>query len=129
MIELTIVSEYANIFCVSASTSASKLLTEIRASSGLSQAELARRASMTRSVINAYERGSRQPSVEAMARLATAGGYQLSLSPRPAPKDPQRASRILEQVVGLAEMLPYKPADKVEAAPLPPVGSVGRAAR
>ena len=37
----------------------------MRSRRGLTQAELARAAGMTRSVVNAYERGRRQPSVEA----------------------------------------------------------------
>ena len=102
-------------------TTASQLLASIRTATGLSQAELARRASMTRSVVNAYEHGSRQPSVEAMARLAMAGGYELTLAARDVPVDPTRASRTLSQVVDLAELLPYKPSLELMVAPLPPV--------
>ncbi|MBJ7348953.1 MAG: helix-turn-helix transcriptional regulator [Thermoleophilaceae bacterium] len=114
---------------MSQATTASKLLSSIRAATGLSQAELARRANMTRSVVNAYEHGSRQPSVEAMARIAMAGGYELTLAARRPPVDPVRASRILTQVVDLAALLPYEPSLQLEAAPLPPFESSDRRKR
>ena len=47
---------------------APELIGEIRRRSGLTQAELARRAGLPRSVLNAYERGRRQPGVDALAR-------------------------------------------------------------
>ncbi|MFY9487221.1 MAG: helix-turn-helix transcriptional regulator [Solirubrobacterales bacterium] len=85
------------------------LVREIREASGLKQAELARRAGMPRSVLSAYESGTRQPSVEAISRIARAGGMQLSLSPRVETVDPARAGRLLEQVLELAEALPFSP--------------------
>jgi transcriptional regulator with XRE-family HTH domain len=99
---------------------AATLLRDVRRASGISQAELARRAGMTRSVVNAYERGTRQPSVAALTRLAAAGGFELTLARRQPPVDPSRAGRILEQVLGLAEQLPYRPGIGPEVAPLPP---------
>lgn len=85
------------------------VLDEILAKSGLSQAELARRAGMPRSVVNAYVRGKREPGSDALARLASAGGFDLALSRRKPPVDAERASRILVQVLELAEALPYRP--------------------
>ncbi len=82
---------------------------EILERSGLSQAELARRACMPRSVVNAYVRGKREPGADALARLAAAGGFDLTLSSREPPVDPARASKILVQVLELAEALPYRP--------------------
>ncbi|HEY5815610.1 MAG TPA: helix-turn-helix transcriptional regulator [Solirubrobacterales bacterium] len=82
---------------------------EILRRSGLSQAELARRAGMPRSVVNAYVRGKREPGADALARLAAAGGFDLQLSPRKPPVDPERASKILVQVLELAEALPFRP--------------------
>ena len=79
------------------------------ANSGLSQAELARRAGMPRSVVNAYVRGKREPGADALARLAAAGGFDLTLVSRRPPVDVERASRILVQVLELAEALPYRP--------------------
>lgn len=82
---------------------------EILNRSGLSQAELARRAGMPRSVVNAYVRNKREPGADALARLAAAGGFDLTLSPRKPPVDVERASRILVQVLELAEALPFRP--------------------
>jgi transcriptional regulator with XRE-family HTH domain len=85
------------------------LARDILVGSGLSQAELARRAGMPRSVVNAYVRGKREPGSDALTRLAAAGGFDLTLSPRRPPVDAERASRILVQVLELAEALPYRP--------------------
>jgi transcriptional regulator with XRE-family HTH domain len=82
---------------------------EILSRSGLTQAELARRAGMPRSVVNAYVRGKREPGADALARLAAAGGLKLQLAPRRPPVDVDRASRILVQVLELAEALPFRP--------------------
>lgn len=86
--------------------------------SGLSQAELARRAGMPRSVLNAYLRGSREPGAEALGKLAGAAGFDLSLVPRRPPVDPERAGEILVQVLDLAEALPYRPRAGMESPPL-----------
>lgn len=85
------------------------LAEQILVQSGLSQAELARRAGLPRSVVNAYVRGTREPGAEAIARLAAAGGLELKLDRRRPPVDPERAGRILVQVLELAEALPFKP--------------------
>ncbi|HET7053759.1 MAG TPA: helix-turn-helix transcriptional regulator [Solirubrobacterales bacterium] len=90
------------------------LAREILDGSGLSQAELARRAGMSRSVVNAYVRGKREPGLDALARLAAAGGFDLALSPRTAPVDAERASKILVQVLELAEALPYRPKPELD---------------
>src|ERR1043166_5926238 len=85
------------------------LVEQIRAQSGLSQAELARRAGMPRSVVNAYVKGAREPGVEALSRLAVAGGLELKVNRRKPPVDAERAGRILIQVLELAEALPFRP--------------------
>ena len=64
---------------------------------------------MPRSVLNAYERGHRQPSVAALDRIATAAGLELRVAPRVATVDDERAGRILSQVLELAESLPTAP--------------------
>lgn len=87
---------------------APELIGEIRRRSGLRPAELARRAGLTRSVVSAYEHGRRQPGVDALARLASAGGLELRLGPSAPPVDPARAARILAQVLDLAEALPAR---------------------
>jgi transcriptional regulator with XRE-family HTH domain len=85
------------------------LTAQIRTRSGLSQAELGRRAGLPRSVVNAYLKGSREPGADALARLAAAGGFELRLGRRQPPVDAERAGRILVQVLELAEALPFRP--------------------
>ena len=92
---------------VAIEAAAGELIGEIRRRSGLRQAELARRAGLSRSVVSAYERGRRQPGVDALARLAAAAGLRLELG-RIDPVDPVRAGRILSQVLDLAESLPTR---------------------
>ena len=94
------------------------LAEQIRAKSGLSQAELARRAGLPRSVVNAYLKGTRDPGVEALSRLAAAGGFELGLDRRKPPVDAKRAGRILVQVLELAEALPYRPRPDLDYPPL-----------
>jgi len=86
---------------------ASWLLRSSRARAGISQAELARRAHVPRTVVNAYERGTRQPAADTLALLLAAMGAELEA--RQVPKiDVERNARILEQVLDLAERLPAR---------------------
>src|SRR5687768_2669692 len=84
---------------------ASDLLIEARRRAGLTQAELARRAGVTRSVLNTYERGRREPGAETLNAILLAAGFELSLKPV---IDLERNARILSDVLGLAWSLPYK---------------------
>jgi transcriptional regulator with XRE-family HTH domain len=86
-----------------------RIVEEIRDRSGLTQAELARRSGLPRSVVNAYLKGHREPGADALARLAAAGGFELRLDRRKPPVDAERAGRILVQVLELAEALPFRP--------------------
>ncbi len=99
-------------------TSALSLIGKIQRQSGLSQAELARRAGIPRSVLNAYIRGSREPGADALLRIAVAGGMDLRAEPREPPVDPRRASHILVQVLELAEALPFRPRAEMQFPPL-----------
>jgi transcriptional regulator with XRE-family HTH domain len=101
------------------------LVREIQRRSGLSQAELARRAGIPRSVLNVYLRGNREPGAEALMRIAAAGGFELELGRRGTPVDPDRAGRILTQVLELAEALPFRPQAEM---PYPPLAERLRAA-
>jgi len=98
--------------------SAAALVAEILQKSGLTQAELARRAGLQRSVLNAYLHGHREPGVDALLRIAGAAGVKLELEERRPPVDPQRAGYILNQVLGLAEALPYRPRAEMAYPPL-----------
>ena len=111
------VSEFANIAFVNTPTSS--LLEEIQRRSGLSQAELARRAGLPRSVINTYLRGHREAGADALLRIAAAGGFELRIAPRTPPVDPKRAGRRLAQVLELAEALPFRRERKLRYPKLP----------
>jgi transcriptional regulator with XRE-family HTH domain len=101
-----------------APTSTVSLIDEIQRRSGLSQAELARRAGIPRSVLNAYLRGGREPGTDALLQIAAAAGLSLRLDHRRPPVDPDRASRILVQVLELAEALPFRPRAEMQFPPL-----------
>lgn len=98
--------------------SAAELIADLLDRSGLSQAELARRAGLQRSVLNAYLRGHREPGADALLRIAAAAGMKLGIEKRKPPVDPERASKILVQVLGLAEALPYRPRAEMAYPPL-----------
>ncbi len=61
---------------------AGALLRDARCRCGLTQAELARRAGVTQSVVSAYESGARQPSLPTLARLVAATGLELAVDLR-----------------------------------------------
>lgn len=94
------------------------LVEDVLGRSGLSQAELARRVGIPRSVLNVYLHGHREPGADALMRIAGAGGYELTLSERRAPVDAERAGKILVQVLELAEALPYRPRAELDAPPI-----------
>lgn len=100
------------------SSSAASLVQMALDQSGLSQAELARRAGISRSVLNAYLKGHREPGADALLRLVSAAGGKLELGKHKPPVDPVRAGKILMQVLGLAEALPYRPRAEMAYPPL-----------
>lgn len=63
-------------------TRSASLLREARKKAGLSQAELARRAGVTQSVVSAYESATRQPSLAMLDRLVSATGMVLEMKLR-----------------------------------------------
>lgn len=70
---------------------ASQLLRDARKRSRLTQAELGRRADVPQSVISAYEAARREPSIDMLARLVSAAGFDLAVGLVPAqPKSPLR---------------------------------------
>jgi transcriptional regulator with XRE-family HTH domain len=95
---------------------------EIWRNSGLRQAELARRAGLPRSVLNAYIHGSRRPRTDVLMRIVAAGGLELKLTPRTPPVDAQKANWKLQQVIDLAEALPFRPRKGLEFPGLPQPG-------
>ncbi len=59
------------------------ILKEARTKAGLSQQELARRAGTSQPAVARIERGLSSPSVDTLARLLAAAGFELALSLRP----------------------------------------------
>ncbi len=97
---------------------AAELIDEIGRRSGLRHSELARRAGLDKSVLSAYARGRRQPSVAALARIARGAGLQLELSPALEAESLERQAEILEMVLDLACSLPFKGRGELEYPPL-----------
>jgi transcriptional regulator with XRE-family HTH domain len=97
---------------------AGELIAEIRRTAGLSQAELARRCGVPRSVLSAYEHGRRQPSVAALARIARAAGMELQISPLSDEAALARAGRVLIDVIELADRMPSRRRGELTYPPL-----------
>jgi len=81
-------------------------LRELRLRAGRKQADVATAAGIPASVLSAYERGRRDPGLQAVSRILDALGLQVRFVPR---LDPAEQARILVQVLELAEALPYEP--------------------
>jgi len=97
---------------------AADLIAQIRQTSGLSQAELARRSGLQSSVLSAYEHGRRQPSVTALARIARAAGLELEISPLTDADALERSGRVLLDVLELADRMPSRPRGELTYPPL-----------
>ncbi len=97
---------------------AADLIAQIRQTSGLNQAELARRSGLQSSVLSAYEHGRRQPSVAALVRIARAAGLELEISPLADADALARSGEILIQVLDLADRMPSKPRGELLYPPL-----------
>jgi transcriptional regulator with XRE-family HTH domain len=97
---------------------AGDLIAQIRRTSGLSQAELGRRSGLQSSVLSAYEHGRRQPSVAALARIASAAGLELAVSPLSDADALERSGRVLIDVLELADRMPSKSRGELSYPPL-----------
>lgn len=73
---------------------------------GLTQREVARRVGLPDTVLSAYERGRRQPSLDTAGRIIDAIGFDVRFTAR---LDPDVQARRLVEVLTLAEALPYRP--------------------
>jgi transcriptional regulator with XRE-family HTH domain len=60
---------------------AAELLEQVRASSGLTQEELARRAGTSRPTLSAYENGRKSPTVATFSRILSEAGWDLAAQP------------------------------------------------
>jgi len=72
------------------------LLADLRTKSGLTQAELARRAGTSRTRLSAYENERTSPELDTLQRLVNAAGVELALAPR-------GAARVSRQIDELSE--------------------------
>lgn len=66
-----------------APSTAAALLQLARLKSGLTQREMADRAGVPTTMISAYERGKRQPTLETLLRLLRAAGFDLRMQLEP----------------------------------------------
>lgn len=82
------------------------VLRTLRLRTGRSQADVATAAGVPASVLSAYERGRRQPSLAIAGRIIDVLGYRVEFVRR---LDPAVQARKLEDVLTLAEQLPYRP--------------------
>lgn len=94
------------------------ILRRAREAAGLSLRQLARRAGTSHAAVVAYETGARQPRVDTFQRLLAAAGVRARLDLEPVSDvDPERAGRLLEQVLDLADALPQRPAARTSPYP------------
>ncbi len=82
------------------------MLYELRRRAGRTQADVADASGIPASVISAYERGRRQPSMANASRIIDALGYSVKFD---FVLDPAEQARRLRDVLELAETLPYEP--------------------
>jgi transcriptional regulator with XRE-family HTH domain len=78
----------------------------LRIKAGLTQAEVGRRVGIPATVVSAYECGRRQPSLDMAGRIIDALGFETRFV---RVLDEHVQARKLEQVLLLAEALPYRP--------------------
>ncbi|MEQ1700273.1 MAG: helix-turn-helix transcriptional regulator [Ilumatobacteraceae bacterium] len=81
-------------------------LRSMRRRAGLTQAQVAAATGIPVTVISAYERGRRQPGLDAASRIVQALGFRVEFVPTPSP---EVRGRRLVQALELAEALPYRP--------------------
>jgi transcriptional regulator with XRE-family HTH domain len=82
------------------------VLATLRRRAGRTQADLAAATGIPASVLSAYERGRRQPSLANASRIIDALGYAVKFD---FVLDPGEQARRLHDVLELAEALPYHP--------------------
>ncbi len=70
-------------YVTSSPSPAAALLQLARLKAGLSQSELATRASVPTTMISAYERDRRQPTLSTLLRLIHAAGFELTMKLEP----------------------------------------------
>ena len=93
-------------------TTASRLISEARARSGLSLREIARRAGTSHATLHAYIKGVKSPSTTTLTRVIEACDLALDFKLRPRVRRSRGLPRgeELAQVLRLAEQFPARPA-------------------
>jgi transcriptional regulator with XRE-family HTH domain len=81
-------------------------LRRLRHRAGRTQREVAATVGIPVTVVSAYERDRRQPAADVAMRIVEALGYRVDIVPM---LDPAVQARRLEDVLALAEALPYRP--------------------
>jgi transcriptional regulator with XRE-family HTH domain len=104
---------------------AGSVLAAARRRAGLTQEQLAQRASVPQSTISVYERGGREPTVPTLERLLRAAGFRVELELVPLGIDTERNGRVLRDLLGLVDAIPAGPR-RGELA-FPRIGSAARA--
>ncbi len=89
---------------------AAAILRRARLRAGLTLRALAARAGTSHSTLSAYESGRKVPTVETLARIVRAAGYELGVEFTPAVGGDDRAARgrELAEVLDLAERFPAR---------------------
>lgn len=87
-----------------ASRQAAQLLHSVLADSGMSKSELCRVSGVSRSLLDDYLHGAKQPSIPQLERLASAADLRITWD---VSRTPQRASPEFLMVMELAEAMPH----------------------
>jgi transcriptional regulator with XRE-family HTH domain len=101
------------------------LIRDARTRARLTQAELAGASGTSQATISAYEHGAKTPTPDTLARVLAAAGMRLTAVPASAPvrvpgaAELDRRSRLLAQVLDLAERLPARHSPKLRFPRLP----------
>jgi transcriptional regulator with XRE-family HTH domain len=95
---------------------AAAILRRVRRRAGLTLRALAARAETSHSTLSAYETGRKVPTVDTLARIVRAAGYELAVELTPAVGGADRAARgrELAAVLELAEQFPARHAAVLE---------------
>jgi transcriptional regulator with XRE-family HTH domain len=101
------------------------LIRDARRRAGLTQAELAELSGTSQATISAYEHGAKTPAPDTLGRVLAAAGMRLTAVPASRPVRVPRAgeldrrSRVLAQVLDLAERLPARHSPRLRFPRLP----------
>jgi len=91
-----------------ASNLGASLIREARERAGLTQEDLAKRAGVPQSMVSAYERGIRLPTLPTLERLLRAAGFTLDAELATAGPDVRRNGSLLADLLELADRMPVE---------------------